>query len=145
MAEKTKQWWTAFAKGFTIFHTVGTVCVLVGFFVGDVPETILKRSEKLVNEAKDIEKSCTVVDRATKHKVCFMAVADIKSLIGAARSLGEDAKKIIGSQGEIDAGFVRVPFRVTGAQLLGILIFFFGTFNSILKSRFGGKGEKTND
>lgn len=142
MAEKTKQWWLGFAKGFTIFHAVGTVCVFLGFYIGDVPETILKRSEKLVQESKDIEKNCTVVDRATKHKICFLSLSDIKSLTAAAKSLAEDAKKIIGSQGELNAGFIRVPFRVTGSQILGILIFFFGTLNSILKSRFGGKENK---
>ena len=141
MAEKTKLWWIGFIKGWTMFHTVGTVCVLLGFFIGDIPETILKRSEKLVQESKDIEKGCTVVDRATKHKICFLSLSDIKSLSAAAKSLAEDAKKIIGSQGELNAGFIRVPFRVTGAQILGLLIFFFGTLNSILKSRFG-KGDK---
>lgn len=142
MAEKTKQWWLSFIKGWSMFHTVGTVCVMLGFFIGDVPETILKRSEKLVQETRDIEKACTVIDRATKHKICFLPVADVKSMIGAARSLAKDAKKVVGSQGEINVGFIRVPFRITGAQILGLLIFFFGTFNSILKSRFGGKEEK---
>lgn len=142
MAEKTKQWWLAFVKGFTIFHAVGTVCVFLGFYIGDVPETILKRSEKLVQQVKDIKSDCTVIDRATKHKICFTPAAEFDKLIGVARSLGEDAKKIIGSQGELNAGFIRVPFRVTGSQILGILIFFFGTLNSILKSRFGGKENK---
>lgn len=139
MAERTKQWLTGFIKGFTIFHAVGVVCVMLGFFIGDVPDAILKRSEKLVQESKDIEKDCTVVDRGTKHKICFLSLSDIKSLSAAAKSLADDAKKIIGSQGELNAGFIRVPFRITGAQVLGILIFFFGTLNSILKSRFGGK------
>lgn len=142
MAEKTKLWWLNFIKGWTMFHTVGTVCVVIGFFFGDIPETILKRSEKLTREAEDIETACTVIDRATKKKVCFIPVDDIKSLIGASKSLAEDAKKIVGSQGELNAGFIRVPFRVTGAQVLGILIFFFGTINSIIKSRFVGKGDK---
>lgn len=142
MQQKAKLWWLAFVKGWTMFHTVGTVCVLVGFFVGDVPETILKRSEKLVQESKDIEKNCTVVDRATKHKICFLPLSDIKSLTAATKSLAEDAKKIIGSQGELNAEFIYVSFHITGAQILGILIFFFGTLNSILKSRFGGKEAK---
>ena len=142
MQQKAKMWWLGFVKGWTIFHTVGTLCVFIGFYIGDVPETIVKRSEKLVREAQDIEKDCTVIDRATKHKVCFIPVGDIKSLVAASKSLGEDAKKIIGTKGEINAGFIRVPFQVTGAQILGILIFFFGTLSSILKSRFGGKGEK---
>lgn len=139
MQQKAKLWWLSFVKGFTIFHTVGTVCVLVGFFIGDIPDTIVKRSEKLVQEARDIEKDCTVVDRGTKHKICFLSLSDIKSLSAAAKSLADDAKKIIGAQGELNAGIIRVPFRITGAQILGLLIFFFGTLNSILKSRFGSK------
>ena len=140
---KIQNWFTGFIKGFTIFHTVGTVCVFVGFFVGDVPEQIQKRSEKLMREAKDIERGCTVIDRATKNKICFIPVADVKSLGGAAKSLAEDAKKIVGGKGELNVFGSKIPFQVTGAQILGILIFFFGTLNSILKSRFGGK-EKTN-
>lgn len=139
MAEKTKQWWLAFVKGFTIFHAVGVVCVMVGFFVGDVPEQIQKRAEKLFTEAKEIEKACTVIDRATKHKICFLPVDDVKSLGGAAKSLAADAKKIVGGKGELNVFGSKIPFQVTGAQILGILIFFFGTLNSILKSRFGGK------
>lgn len=137
MAEKAKVWWTGFVKGFTMFHAVGTGLVLLGLFIGDVPETILKRAEKLAAEARDIEKGCTVIDKANKNKVCFLPVSDIRSLIAVSKSLAEDAKKIIGSQGELNAGFIRVPFRVTGAQILGILIFFFGSINSVLKSRFG--------
>ena len=140
---KIQNWFTGFIKGFTIFHTVGTVCVFVGFFIGDIPDTIVKRSEKLIQQVKDIKTECTVIDRATKHKICFLPASEFDKLAAAARSLGEDARKIIGSQGELNAGFIRVPFRITGAQVLGILIFFFGTLNSILKSRFGGK-EKTN-
>lgn len=142
MQQKAKMWWLGFAKGFTIFHAVGTVCVFVGFFIGDIPETIVKRSEKLIQQVKDIKSGCTVVDRATKHRICFLPAAEFDKIAAAVRSLGDDAKKIIGSQGEINAGFIRVPFRVTGSQILGILIFFFGTLSSILKSRFGGKGEK---
>lgn len=145
MAEKTKQWWLGFVKGWTMFHTVGIVCVFLGFYIGDVPETIQKRAEKLTQEAKDIEKGCTVIDRATKHKICFIPVGEIKSLIGASKSLAEDAKKIVGSKGEFSGLGLRVPFQITGAQILGILIFFFGTLNSILKSRFGGKGKNSND
>lgn len=141
MADKVKLWWLSFIKGWTMFHTVGTVCVFVGFFIGDVPDAILKRSEKLTREARDIETSCTVIDKASKKKICFLPVEDIKSLIAASKSLAEDAKKIIGNQGELNALGLRVPFRITGAQILGILIFFFGTINSLLKGRFG-KGDK---
>ena len=90
-------------------------------------------------EARDIEKACTVIDKASKNKVCFLPVSDIKSLIGASRSLAEDAKKIVGNKGELNVFGSKIPFQVTGAQILGILIFFFGSINSILKSRFGGK------
>lgn len=141
MAEKTKLWWAAFVKGWTMFHTVGTFLVLLGYFLGDTPDAILKRSEKLTAEAKDIEKACTVIDRASKNKVCFIPVDDIRALVAASKSLAVDAKKIIGEKGEINALGLRVPFQVTGAQILGILIFFFGSINSILKSRFG-RGEK---
>ncbi len=141
MAEKTKLWWIGFIKGWTMFHTVGTVCVFLGFFIGDVPETILKRAEKLTSEAREIEKDCTVIDKVSKKKICFIPVDDIKSLIAASKSLAEDAKKIIGTKGELNALGLRVPFQVTGAQILGLLIFFFGTLSSILKSRFG-KGDK---
>ena len=142
MAEKTKIWWRGFIKGWTMFHTVGMICVFLGFFIGDVPDAILKRSEKLMREARDIETGCTVIDRASRKKVCFIPVDDVRSLTAAAKSLSEDARKIIGSKGEINVLGSRVPFQVTGAQILGILIFFFGSINSILKSRFGGKGDK---
>lgn len=141
MAEKTKFWWIGFVKGWTMFHTVGTFLVLLGLFLGDTPDAILKRSEKLTREARDIEKACTVIDRASKKRVCFMPVDDIRSLSAAAKSLSEDAKKIIGEKGEIKTMGIRVPFQVTGAQVLGILVFFFGSINSVLKSRFG-KGDK---
>lgn len=136
---KIQTWFTGFIKGFTIFHAVGAVCVLVGFFIGDVPEQIQKRAEKLMREAKDIEKGCTVIDRATKNKICFLPVDDVKSLGGAAKSLADDAKKIVGDKGELNVFGSKIPFQITDAQILGILIFFFGTLNSILKSRFGGK------
>lgn len=136
---KIQTWFTGFIKGFTIFHAVGVVCVMLGFFIGDVPDAIVKRSEKLIQQVKDIKSDCTTIDRATKHKICFLPASDFDKLAAAAKSLADDAKKIIGSQGELNAGFIRVPFRITGAQVLGILIFFFGTLNSILKSRFGGK------
>lgn len=139
MQQKVKLWWLSFIKGFTIFHAVGTVCVFVGFFIGDIPDTIAKRSEKLIQQVKGIKSDCTVIDRATKHRICFLPASDFDKIAAAARSLGDDARKIIGNQGELNAGFIRVPFRITGAQILGILIFFFGTLNSILKSRFGGK------
>jgi len=141
MAGKVKVWWLGFVKGWTMFHTVGSVCLFIGFFVGDIPESILKRSEKLLLEAREMEKDCTVISGAGKKKICVMQVDDLRSLIGAARSLGDDAKKIVGNKGELNILGSKIPYQVTGAQILGILIFFFGTINSILKSRFG-KGDK---
>lgn len=138
MPEK-KPWLTTFLRGFTIFHAVGLICILIGFIVGDVPETILKRSEKLIAQVREIEKDCTFHDRTTKNKVCIMPVADLKPIVGALRSLADDAKKIIGSNGELNVLGSKIPYRITGAQILGVLIFFFGSINSILKSRFGGK------
>lgn len=141
MSEKTKQWAAGFFKGWTVFHSVGVVCILLGFFIGDMPDVIAKRAEKLVTEARDLEKVCTTIDRATRKKICFMPVDDLQSLAAAARSLGKDAEKIIGDKGELNAMGLRVPFQITGAQILGLFIFFFGTLNSVLKSRFGS-GEK---
>lgn len=137
MSEKVKTGLSAFFKGFTVFHAIGLICIFLGFFVGDTPDIIVKRSDKLVLEARDILKGCTTFDKATRKKICFMPVDDLQSLAAATRSLGEDAKKIIGSKGEINVAGARVPFQVTGAQVLGFFIFFTDALKAVLRSRFG--------
>jgi hypothetical protein len=127
-----------FLAGFTIFHAVGVLLMVAGSFIGDAPGELLKKTDKLRGELKEMEKDCAAWPHKVKyaaHPLCVLAEKDIKAVRGAATSTHEAALKVIGFRASFDGLGFKAAFTVTFIQVVGAFVFFFEIFKLWLRGR----------
>lgn len=127
-----------FMAGFTIFHTVGILLMVVGGFVGSAPEELTDKTTKLRTEARALEKTCVArpyKNGRTVREFCTVSTDDVKTLRGVATSTHDAALRVVGARASFDGVGLKMAFQITFTQVVGGLVFFFELFKSRLRRR----------
>jgi len=127
-----------FFEGFTIFHAVGILLMVAGGFIGDAPDELLNKTNKLRDAARDIEKRCLLNARQEKRTAkdsCLLVVTDVRAMRAAAVSAYDTAAKVVGARASFDGLGFKTAFTVTFTQIVGAFVFFFELLKSWLRSR----------